>query len=119
MKLLRLPVLFTIYLTPYLEDHTRKDYNLHFPPFVISKDFLNPQFVNQNVYDTSAKAGETLIDMDPNDKSIDASFSRNEILKILDSLNISFAKGISTVKLNTIFVRKHSESKRKFLVSTF
>ena len=49
---------------------------------------------------------ETDINLDPDDISVEFSYSRSEILKILDSLNVSFAKSTSTAVLNKTLKNK-------------
>ena len=41
-----------------------------------------------------------MTDLDPDDVSVDASYPRNDVFKILESLNISVSKSTSTTNLN-------------------
>ena len=78
-----------------------------FSPQLDSDNFSRGQVFTSNIFDTSTKnvssekSKETVTDLDSDDISINISYPRNEVLKILDSLNISFAKNTSTDRLNT------------------
>ena len=57
-------------------------------------------------FDNSEKTKEFVTDMDPEDIPIDVTYSQNELLEKLQSLNISFANNTSTAKLNKTFETK-------------
>ena len=57
-------------------------------------------------FESSEKSKEPLTEMDDDDVSYNMSYSRNEILKILDSMNITFEKNTSTAKLNSTLKNK-------------
>ena len=60
---------------------------------------LTPNNVNAPTkLDTSEIIKGTVTDLDPEDIPIDVSCFRDEVIEMLKSLNISFAKSTSTVK---------------------
>ena len=62
-----------------------------------------------NDCDTPMKVKETVTVFDSDDIPVDISYSQNEVLKILDSLNISFTKGTLTAKLLDTLKKKLRE----------
>ena len=56
--------------------------------------------------ENSEKLKETISDLDPDDIPLDVTYSQEEVLEKLQSLNISFAMNTSTAKLNKTFETK-------------
>ena len=60
---------------------------------------MTPNNVNaQTKLDTSEIIKGTVTDLDPEDIPIDVSCSRDEVIDMLKSLNIRFAKSTSTIE---------------------
>lgn len=101
-------------LSPSIINQRQNFLNFKFPelPKGNNPSSKKPPQMKSNIRDTatkfdnSEKTKEFVTDMDPEDIPIDVTYSQNELLEKLQSLNISFANNTSTAKLNKTFETK-------------